>query len=71
MKNIDQVLGTNTYFHEIKNYEERIDSEHAMERKIVKVGEVKKVTLYDKLMDFDPQKRRIMPKIRNFNEFTK
>ncbi|KRX08112.1 P-loop containing nucleoside triphosphate hydrolase [Pseudocohnilembus persalinus] len=36
MKNIDKVLQTDTYFHETKPYEERIDTEHIMERSIVK-----------------------------------
>jgi hypothetical protein len=36
MKNIDKVLETKTYFHETLPYEERLDSEHVMERKIVK-----------------------------------
>jgi len=36
MQNIDKVLGTNTHFHDIKHYEERLDSEHTMERQIIK-----------------------------------
>jgi hypothetical protein len=38
---LDKALGTNTHFHEIENYEERIDSEHVMERKIIKAMEKK------------------------------
>ncbi len=26
MKKLDKLIGTNTYFHEIKSYEERVDS---------------------------------------------
>jgi len=37
MTNIDKVLGTSTHFHETKVFEERLDSEHVMERKIVKL----------------------------------
>lgn len=51
---MDKSLGTKTYFHDIENYEERIDSEHVMERKIVKVAEQKKETMLDRLLNFDP-----------------
>ena len=72
MNNIDKVLGTNTLFHETKVYEERLDSEHVMERKIVKLEEGrKKLTAFDRLLSTDPQKKRDLPKIRNFTEFSK
>lgn len=32
MKNLDNKLGTNTYFHEIQSYEERLDSDNVMKR---------------------------------------
>ncbi|EGR28946.1 prolyl oligopeptidase family protein, putative [Ichthyophthirius multifiliis] len=35
LQNIDKVLGTKTHFHEILPYEERLDSEHVMETKII------------------------------------
>jgi len=37
MQNLDKILGTSTHFHETKVFEERLDSEHVMERKIVKL----------------------------------
>ncbi|KAL4435988.1 hypothetical protein ABPG74_022223 [Tetrahymena malaccensis] len=72
MQNIDKALGTKTVFHEIKTYEERLDSEHVMERKLVKLeqGRIKK-TAIDRLLTTDPQKKRDLPRIRNFSEFSK
>lgn len=68
MKNIDDVLKTNTYFHETQPYEERIDTEHIMEVKLVKKSQGHK-TLMDRFLAFDPQEKRQMPKFRSFQKF--
>jgi hypothetical protein len=36
LKKIDQALGTNTYFYDVKPYEERVNSNHIMEVRIAK-----------------------------------
>lgn len=32
MRKLDEKLGTNTHFHEIESYEERLDSDYVMRR---------------------------------------
>lgn len=48
------LLGTNTYFHEIKEYQERLDSEHIMDRRIIKKELKTEDNYIDKLLDPDP-----------------
>lgn len=70
MKEIDKMLGTNTYFHEVQDNEERLSSEFVMERKALK-DFAEQESFTDVLVNIDPQQRLSMPKIRNFNDFAK
>jgi hypothetical protein len=36
MNKLDQLIGTNTHFHEIESFEERLDSETVMEKSLIK-----------------------------------
>ena len=46
--------GTNTYFHDIKSYEERLDSEHVQERKIIKIRDKSGETAVQRFLNQDP-----------------
>lgn len=57
MRRLDQLIGTQTHFHEVAPYEERLDSQTVLERSIFKGQK------YDtgKVDFYDPQKPRKDP----------
>ncbi|CAD8168948.1 unnamed protein product [Paramecium pentaurelia] len=72
MKNLDVKLGTNTYFHEIQSYEERLDSDNVMRRQVLARRELQKEKdlAVAHLFNPDPQQKVKTPWIRNINDFT-
>ncbi|CAD8177008.1 unnamed protein product [Paramecium octaurelia] len=72
MKNLDNKLGTNTHFHEIQSYEERLDSDNVMRRQVLARRELQKEKdlAVAHLFDPDPQQKIKTPWIRNINDFT-
>ncbi|CAD8183646.1 unnamed protein product [Paramecium octaurelia] len=72
MKNLDNKLGTNTHFHEIQSYEERLDSDNVMRRQVLARRELQKEKdlAVAHLFDPDPQQKAKTPWIRNINDFT-
>ncbi|CAD8099575.1 unnamed protein product [Paramecium sonneborni] len=72
MKNLDDKLGTNTHFHEIKSYEERLDSDNVMRRQVLARRELQKEKdlAIQHLFDPDPQQKVQKPWIRHINDFT-
>lgn len=69
MKAVDELLGTDTYFHDIQEqYEERLDSEFVMVReKLKRKYELASPGL--KGIDLDPQVKIRVPEIRNLANF--
>ena len=67
LQELDKIFNTSTYFHDIEpEYEERLDSEHILERKALKQRFLKGK---ERSLAIDPQEKIPIPKIRNRSEF--
>jgi len=72
MQELDKIYGTSTHFHPINEvYEERLDSEHVMERRRAKKKHMEQIYQPARFFERDPQTKFEAPKIRNKQEFFK